>query len=62
MATNISPNQFIIEAPDWNSFFQSLSKLNASTTVKGHVFDRLTQLYLQASPIYQIKLKHVLIL
>jgi superfamily II DNA or RNA helicase len=62
MTSTTSPNQFIIEAPDWNSFFQSLSNLDASTTDKGHIFDRVTQLYLQASPIYQIKLKHVWLL
>ena len=52
MTTTISPNQFIIEAPDWKTFFQSLSELDGSTTDKGHIFDRLTQLYLQASPVY----------
>ena len=59
MTTNISPNQFIIESPDWKTFFQSLSQLDAIPKVKGDIFDRLTQLYLQASPIYQIKLKNV---
>ena len=37
MTTNISPNQFIIEAPDWKTFFQSLSELDGSTTDKGHI-------------------------
>ena len=59
MTTTISPNQFIIEAPDWKTFFQSLSELDGSTTDKGHIFDRLTQLYLQASPVYKMKLKNV---
>jgi superfamily II DNA or RNA helicase len=60
MTSTISPNKFIIESPDWKTFFQSVSELDSTkTTVKGDIFDRLTQLYLQTSPIYKIKLKNV---
>ena len=59
MKKTISPNQFITKAPDWKTFFQSLSELNETSKVRGDIFDRLTQLYLQASPIYIMKFKNV---
>ena len=60
MTSIISPDEFILASKDWDSFYKSLSGLeDKKTKVKGDIFDRLTQLYLKAAPIYKIKFKNV---
>ena len=58
---NFQPNEFISKYPDWDSFFENASKIESSSE-KGILFERLTQLFLQVSPKYRSKFKKVWLL
>jgi hypothetical protein len=50
-------DRFISTCASWEDFWERAKKL--STTEKGAAFERLTQLYLQATPEYRTELEHV---
>ena len=52
------PDRFIAGCSSWADFWQRAKKL-PTEAVKGAVFERLTQLYLQTTPEYQTELRHV---
>ena len=54
----MTPNDLILTCSNWNDFFKRLSVLG-KTKEKGDVFERFTQLYLQAVPKYGLLLKKV---
>jgi superfamily II DNA or RNA helicase len=51
-------DRFIASCSSWSEFWEGTRKLS-STTEKGALFERLTQLYLHTIPEYQSELKHV---
>lgn len=51
-------DRFIASCSSWSEFWEGTRKLS-STTEKGALFERLTQLYLHAIPEYQAELQHV---
>jgi len=54
----MTPNDLILTCSNWNDFFERVSVLE-ETKEKGDVFERFTQLYLQAAPKYRLLLKKV---
>ena len=54
----MTPNDLILTCSNWNDFFERVSVLE-NTKEKGDVFERFTQLYLQAAPKYRLLLKKV---
>ena len=54
----MTPNDLILTCYNWNGFFKRISVLE-NTKEKGDVFERFTQLYLQAAPKYRLLLKKV---
>ncbi len=54
----MTPNDLILFSSNWNDFFERVSVLE-NTKEKGDVFERFTQLYLQAVPKYRLLLKKV---
>ena len=54
----MTPNDLILSSSNWNDFFERVSVLE-NTKEKGDVFERFTQLYLQAAPKYRLLLKKV---
>ena len=54
----MTPNDLILFSSNWNDFFERVSVLE-NTKEKGDVFERFTQLYLQAAPKYRLLLKKV---
>ncbi len=54
----MTPNDLILTCSNWNDFFERVSVLG-KTKEKGDVFERFTQLYLQAAPKYRLLLKKV---
>ena len=52
-----SPDLVLATINNWDELQSALASL--SKTDKGNVFERLSQLYLQLSPIYQSQLRHV---
>ena len=54
----MNPNDLILASSNWNDFFERVSVLE-NTKEKGDVFERFTQLYLQAAPKYRLLLKKV---
>ena len=54
----MNPNDLILASSNWDEFFRSLSALEKIND-KGDVFERFTQLYLQAAPKYPRLLKKV---
>jgi superfamily II DNA or RNA helicase len=51
-------DRFIASCTSWNEFWERTNKLPADGK-KGAAFERLTQLYLQATPEYRSELRHV---
>ena len=51
----LRPDRFIASCASWSEFWEGTKRLS-STTEKGAVFERLTQLYLQTVPEYQSEL------
>jgi predicted helicase len=54
----LRPDRFIASCASWSEFWEASKRLS-STTEKGVVFERLTQLYLQTVPEYQSELAHI---
>ena len=54
----MNPNDLILSSSNWDDFFERVSVLE-NTKEKGDVFERCTQLYLQAAPKYRLLLKKV---
>ena len=54
----MNPNDIILSSSNWDDFFERVSVLE-NTKEKGDVFERCTQLYLQAAPKYRLLLKKV---
>ena len=54
----MTPNDLILFSSNWNDFFERVSVLE-NTKEKVDVFERCTQLYLQAAPKYRLLLKKV---
>ena len=54
----MNANDLILASSNWNDFFERVSVLE-NTKEKGDVFERCTQLYLQAAPKYRLLLKKV---
>ena len=54
----MTPNDLILSSSNWDAFFERVSVLE-NTKEKGDVFERFTQLYLQAAPKYRLLLKKV---
>jgi hypothetical protein len=54
----LRPDRFITSCASWSEFWEGTKKLS-STSEKGIVFERLTQLYLQSVPEYQSELAHI---
>ena len=54
----MTPNDLILSSSNWGDFFERVSVLE-NTKEKGDVFERFTQLYLQAAPKYLLLLKKV---
>ena len=54
----MTPNDLILTCSNWNDFFKRVSVLG-ETKEKGDVFEKFTQLYLQAAPKYRLLLKKV---
>jgi predicted helicase len=54
----LRPDRFIASCASWDDFWERAKKL-PTTGEKGAVFERLTQLYLQAAPEYRTALQHV---
>jgi len=54
----MTPNDLILSSSNWGDFFERVSVLE-NTKEKGDVFERFTQLYLQAAPKYRLLLKKV---
>ena len=52
----MTPNDLILSSLNWGDFFERVSILE-NTKEKGDVFERFTQLYLQAAPKYRLLLK-----
>ena len=53
----------ISRCTSWDDFVELANSLpKSSTTEKGYLFERLTQVYLQTHPTYSSKLKHVYLL
>jgi superfamily II DNA or RNA helicase len=52
------PDSFIASCASWDDFWEGTKRLPTDSE-KGAVFERLTQLYLQTTPEYQIELRHV---
>jgi predicted helicase len=55
-----SRDRFIGSCKSWDDFWERAGTL--SNSEKGIAFERLTQLYLEASPEYRTKLQHVWLL
>ena len=53
--TDSQINNYIINNSDWDSFFKNTSR--ESDFIKGKIFERITQLFLQESP-FQLELIH----
>ena len=51
-------DRFIASCASWSEFWEGTKRLS-STSEKGAVFERLTQLYLQTVPEYQSELEHI---
>ena len=51
-------NDLILASSNWDDFFERVFALE-KTKDKGDVFERFTQLYLQAAPKYGLLLKKV---
>lgn len=56
----VSPDLILASINNWDDFRTQLTVL--SNIEKGNAFERLTQLYLQLSPVYQSKLRYVWLL
>ena len=54
----MTSNDLILTCSNWNDSFKRVSVLE-KTKEKGDVFERFTQLYLQAAPEYHLLLKKV---
>ena len=54
----LRPDRFIASCASWSEFWEGTKRLS-STSEKGAVFERLTQLYLQTVPEYQSELEHI---
>ena len=54
----MNPNDIILSSSNWDDFFERVSVLE-NTKEKVDVFERCTQLYLQAAPKYRLLLKKV---
>ena len=54
----LRPDRFIASCASWSEFWEGTKRLS-STSEKGAVFERLTQLYLQTVPEYQSELAHI---
>jgi len=54
----LRPDRFIASCASWTEFWEGAKRLS-STSEKGVVFERLTQLYLQTVPEYQSELAHI---
>ena len=54
----MTPKDLILSSSNWDAFFEGVSTLE-KTKDKGDVFERFTQLYLQAAPKYGLLLKKV---
>jgi superfamily II DNA or RNA helicase len=54
----LRPDRFIASCASWTEFWEGTKRLS-STSEKGAVFERLTQLYLQTVPEYQSELAHI---
>jgi superfamily II DNA or RNA helicase len=54
----LRPDRFIASCATWSEFWEGTKRLS-STSEKGAVFERLTQLYLQTVPEYQSELAHI---
>ena len=54
----MNPNDIILSFSNWDDFFERVS-VQENTKEKGDVFERCTQLYLQAAPKYRLLLKKV---
>ena len=54
----MTPKDLILSSSNWDAFFEGVSVLQ-KTKKKGDVFERFTQLYLQAAPKYRLLLKKV---
>jgi superfamily II DNA or RNA helicase len=54
----LRPDRFIASCTAWSEFWEGTKRLS-STSEKGAVFERLTQLYLQTVPEYQSELAHI---
>src|SRR6476660_166383 len=54
----LRPDRFIASCASWSEFWEGTKRLS-STSEKGVVFERLTQLYLQTVPQYQSELAHI---
>jgi superfamily II DNA or RNA helicase len=54
----LRPDRFIASCASWSEFWEGTKRLS-STSEKGVVFERLTQLYLQTVPEYQSELAHI---
>jgi predicted helicase len=54
----LHPDLFIGSCTAWSEFWEGTKQLS-STSDKGAVFERLTQLYLQTAPEYQSELEHI---
>ena len=54
----LRPDRFIASCASWREFWEGTKRLS-STSEKGVVFERLTQLYLQTVPEYQSELAHI---
>jgi superfamily II DNA or RNA helicase len=54
----LRPDRFIASCASWSEFWEGTKRLS-STSEKGDVFERLTQLYLQTVPEYQSELEYI---
>jgi predicted helicase len=54
----LRPDRFIASCTSWSEFWEGAKRLS-STSEKGVVFERLTQLYFQTVPEYQSELAHI---
>ena len=54
----MTPNNLILSFLNWDEFFEKVFALE-NIKEKGDVFERFTQLYLQAAPKYRLLLKKV---
>src|SRR6476659_769196 len=54
----LRPDRFIASCASWREFWEGTKRLS-STSEKGVLFERLTQLYLQTVPEYQSELANI---